>query len=231
MCIRDRELRRNNARSRLKCLISNYSVLEFFRELSGQMRYIQQHAWAPSTLKSLASQWKAFQEFCGLANITMLPIPDHIICFFAVWLISSGRVSTQGSLAQYVSCVRTVHKMLRLPQVPTPSQYGPLDMILKGTRRLAQHRTKKSLPVSPPILANLLQSEIPSHFGHIYQQTIQVYRYLCLLYFLTMLRSSNLIAKSLKSIDLKMILCWEDVKPLRNNINTVSYTHLRAHET
>ena len=34
-----------------------------------------------------------------------------------------------------------------------------------------------------------------------------------------MLRSSNLIAKSAKSVDLKMILCWEDVKPLHKNIN------------
>ena len=183
------------------------------------MRYIQQHAWAQSTLKTITSQWKAFKEFCRLANITTLPIADYIICYFAVWLIMTGRVKTQGSLAQYVSAVRTVHKMLKLPQVPTPSQYGPLDMILKGTRRLAQHQTKKSLPVSPPILLNLLNSQLPSHSGHAEQQTIQIYRYLCLLYFLTMLRSSNLIAKSAKSVDLKMILCWEDVKPLRNNVN------------
>ena len=183
------------------------------------MKYVQSKAWAPNTFKAISSQWKAFKTFCNLAGITHLPIPAYVICFFAIWLLSSGRVKTKGSLAQYVSAIRTVHKMLRLEEVPTPSQYGPLDMILKGTRRLAQHRTKKSLPVSPPILANLLQSEIPSHFGHTFQQTIQIYRYLCLLYFLTMLRSSNLIAKSLKSIDLKMILCWEDVKPLRNNIN------------
>ena len=183
------------------------------------MRYIQKHAWAPSTLKSIASQWKAFKEYCVLAGITTLPIDDREICFFSVWLTSSGRVTTVGSLAQYVSAVRTVHKMLKLPQVPTPSQYGPLDMILKGFRRIAQHKTKKSLPVSPPILSNLLQSEIPTHFGPQYQQTVQIFRYLSLLYYLTMLRSSNLIAKSAKDIDLKMILCWEDVKPLRNNIN------------
>ena len=60
---------------------------------------------------------------------------------------------------------------------------------------------------------------LPPHSGIAQQQTIQVYHYLCLLYFLTMLRSSNLIAKSAKDVDLKMILCWEDVKPLRNNIN------------
>ena len=33
-----------------------------------------------------------------------------------------------------------------------------------------------------------------------------------------MLRSSNLIAKSLKKIDLKMILCWENISPLNNDI-------------
>ena len=182
------------------------------------MGFIQRNAWAPNTIKSLTSQWKAFTEFCGLANITMLPIPDHIICFFATWLVSTGRVKTAGSLAQYVSAVRTVHKMLKLPQVPTPSQYGPLDMILKGFRRIAQHKTKKSLPISPPILSNFLQSEIPLHSGPLAQQTIQIYRHLCLIYFLTMLRSSNLIAKSSKSIDLKMILCWENISPLNNDL-------------
>ena len=40
--------------------------------------------------------------------------------------------------------------MFKVKKVPTPSEYGPLDMILKGTRRLAQHRIKKSLPVTPP---------------------------------------------------------------------------------
>ena len=182
------------------------------------MEYVQQHAWADNTLKAISSEWKTFKVFCKLANITKLPVEAYVVCFFAIWLIQTGRVKTRGSLAQYVSAVRTVHGYLQLADIPTPSQYGPLNRILQGTRRLASHKTKKSLPVTPPILGNLLRSSIPPHFAHIYHQTLQVYKTLSLFYYLTMLRSSNLIIKSTKSIDLKMVLCWENVTPLSNDI-------------
>ena len=184
------------------------------------MRFIQKHAWAPNTVKAISSEWKAFKEFCALANIIFLPVAPYVICFFAVWLIATGRVKTRGSLAQYVSAVRTVHVALDFPEIPTPSQYGPLDLILKGTRRLAMHKTKKSLPVTPPILLNLLNSTLPTHFATYLQQTLQVYRSLSLLYFLSMLRSSNLIAKSASNIDLDMILCWEDITPLNGDLES-----------
>ena len=106
----------------LKCLTFNV-LTGFFRDLTSKMRYVQSKAWAPNTFKAISSQWKAFKTFATLAGITHLPIPAYVICFFAIWLLSTGRVKTKGSLAQYVSAVRTVHKMLRLEEVPTPSQY------------------------------------------------------------------------------------------------------------
>ena len=132
-------------------MISNYVFFyaEFLNSLAFDMRFVQQHAWAKNTLKSLGYEWRAFKLFCNLANVQTVPVENWVICFFAQWLISTGRVKTKGSLAEYVSAVRTVLGMLNVKKVPTPSQYGPLDMILKGTRRLAQHRIKKSLPVTP----------------------------------------------------------------------------------
>ena len=182
------------------------------------MKYVQSKTWAPNTFKAISSQWRAFKIFSGLAGITHLPIPAYVICFFAMWLLSTGRVKSRGSLAQYVSAIWTVHKMLRLEEVPTPSQYGPLDMILKGTRRICQHRVKKSLPVTPPILRNLLNSTIPPLSGPIDHTLIEVYKSLSLIYYLSMLRSSNLI-KTTAKIDLEMILCWDNIKPLHNDIN------------
>ena len=183
------------------------------------MRFVQQHAWAPNTLKAISSEWKAFKEFCRLANIEFLPIEPWVLCFFAMWLVSTGRVKTRDSLAQYVSAVRTVHRFLEFPDIPTPSQYGPLDLILKGVRRLAMHKSKKSLPVTPPILKNLLLSSIPPHYAPIFHTTVHVFKQLSLIYYLSMLRSSNLIPQSVGSIDYQMVLCWENIKPLRNNVN------------
>ena len=182
------------------------------------MRFVQKHAWAPSTFKAIQSEWRTFKKYCAEAGITTLPIPDYDICYYALWLGATGRINTVGSLAQYISAVRTVHKMLRLREVPTPSQFGPLDMILRGSRRLACHMTKKSLPVTPPILMNLLTSSLPPHFGHTDHQLLEVYKSLSLIYYLSMLRSSNLI-KTTTKIDLEMVLCWENVTPLHNDIS------------
>ena len=183
------------------------------------MRFVQQNAWAKNTLKALSSEWNTFRIYCSLAGITHLPIDDHDICFFAQWCVSSGRIKTKASLAQYVSAIRTVCGMLNVKKVPTPSQYGPLDLILKGVRRLAEHKIKKSLPVTPSILKRLLLTQISHNAPPLYHHTLTVYRSLCVLYYLTMLRSSNLIAKSYSSVDPKMILCWKDITPLHNNVN------------
>ena len=189
----------------------------FLDDLTKKMRFVQQHAWAPNTIKAIASEWKAFKTFCLLANVHWLPIEPWVLCYFAMWLVSSGRVKSRDSLAQYVSAVRTVHRFLEFPDIPTPSQYGPLDLILKGVRRLAMHRVKKSLPVTPPILKNLLTSTIPSHYAPSVHTTVHVFKQLSLLYYLTMLRSSNLIPQSAGSVDYDMVLCWGNIKPLRNH--------------
>ena len=182
------------------------------------MKFVQQHAWAPNTFKTISSEWRTFKVYCKEAGIHTLPIPIYDICYYALWLSATGRIKTAGSLAQYVSAVRTVHKMLRLEEIPTPSQYGPLDMIMKGTRRIAQHKIKKSLPVSPPILKNLLNSSLPSHFGRTDHQLLEIYKSLSLIYYLSMLRSSNLV-KTTTKLDLEMVLCWENVTPLHNDIS------------
>ena len=141
------------------------------------MSFIQQNARAPNTIQALSSEWKVFKIFCALASIEFLPIALWALCFFATLLIPTGRFKTRGSLAQYISAVRTIHRTLLCEDcVPTPSQYGPLDLILK-----AMHRTKKSLPVSPPILKNLLLLTIPKHYATYLQQTLHIYKTLSLL--------------------------------------------------
>ena len=117
-----REPNPHSAIYHLKCLIFNHLYLEFLERVTSKMQFIQKHAWSPNTVKAICSEWKAFKQFCLLANIVYLPVAPYVICFFAVWLISTGRVKTRNSLAQYVSAVRTVHVALDFPEIPTPSQ-------------------------------------------------------------------------------------------------------------
>ena len=85
----------SNAIFYLLCLTFSFAAL--FDSLADQMSFIQQNAWAPNTLQALSSEWKVFKLFCALASIQFLPIEPWVLCFFATWLISTGRVKTRGS--------------------------------------------------------------------------------------------------------------------------------------
>ena len=95
---------------------------------------------------------------------------------------------------------------------PSPSEYGPLLHIIRGVRRIAQRPVRKSLPVTPPILRNLLNSQPQHPLCGIQASILSVFRTFSLLLFQTMLRSSNLVSADRSSIDLEMILTWGSIQ-------------------
>ena len=196
------------------------SLILIFDYWSGQLEYlrapmnfVRQHAWAPNTKKAQSSQIRIFLRYAELANLSTLPLSGTDLAFYAMWLIMEGRVKTAGSLAQYLSAVRQYH-LRRKSDCPTPSQFGPLQQVLKGMRRLAQHRVKKSKPVTPKILRNLLRSQLHNPLCARQRTTLTVYKTLCLIYYLSMLRSSSLIMVDSGKMDPKRILCWGRVRNL-----------------
>ena len=174
-------------------------------------QFIRQHAWAPNTRASLSSEWKAFYEYCHIANIKYLPVDGHQLMLYATWLAASGRIKSADSLAHYVSAVRTLHSSMGL-SCPCPSEYGPLLHLIRGVRRLAQRPIRKSLPVTPIILRNLLNSRPQHPHCGIQASILSVFRAFSLLLFQTMLRSSNMVPADRSSIDLDMILTWGSIQ-------------------
>lgn len=140
-----------------------------------------------------------------------MPVGGYQIALYATWLVYSGRLKSASSVSQYVSAVRTLHRKHGL-NCPTPSEYGPLDQVIKGVRRLAQRPTHQSRPVTPPILRNLLLTK-PQNPGCALQTAITTsFRTLALLLFQSMLRSSNLVPLSRSSIDHHRILTWGSIQ-------------------
>jgi hypothetical protein len=170
-----------------------------------------------SAFGSISSQWKAFKDFCREANVLTLSINESEVHFPAIWVTYTGRSLTKGSLAQYFSVVRTVHKMLRLPPVPTPSEYGSLDMIIKDFRRMVQHLIKNPLSAAPPILENLPFSHIPPHYGTTHHHTLGTTATSR-----QKVQSSKLIVKLLTDVDLRMVFTWKDVTHLHNSMENGS---------
>ena len=112
------------------------------------MQWLMMNAWADSTKKALSTEYKAFKAYCRIANIWTLPVTGHQLAVYAVWLLSSGRLKSTGSLLQYLSAVRTLHRRIGL-DCPTPKSYGPLDMVVRGSRRSAKRPVHRTLPVNP----------------------------------------------------------------------------------
>ena len=189
----------------------------FRQKLKFHARLFQRHAWAARTCKSLNSEKKAFTEFCLLADIQSLPVTGEDLCLYAVWLWITRRLKAPKSVRNYLSAVSTMHRRLDLP-CHTASTYGPLGQLLSGLTRLARHTPRKALPITPIILANLLDSVSLTPSCPIQQFTLTTFKSLTLLMFLTMSRSSNMVPESRKKFDAEYLLKWENIQRVDDGI-------------
>ena len=123
------------------------------------MLFLMSKAKANNTIKTQSSQLKAWHKFMHTYNVTM-PVGGWFLPLYATQLVAAGRVKSAASLANYVSAVRVYHSDLGMKCV-APSEFGPLNRVIQGLRRLAQRPVHKSLPVTPTILINLLNTHIP----------------------------------------------------------------------
>ena len=200
-------------------LISTFlsvSANPFLDTLASQMRFLMANAKAPGTKKTNMSQLKSWFRYCQLAQIPRLPVGGWHLAMYVTSLVVSGKVKSAGSLANYVSTVRGYHRDMGY-DCPTPSQFGPLQRVIDGARRLACRPIKKSLPITPKILINFLRTVLPPPFCPYKSQTLTTFKILSLLYFLTMLRCSSLIPTSYGEVDPLRLVCWGGVKFLEYN--------------
>ena len=174
------------------------------------MDIIRSHAWAVRTRKTLNSQARAFKEFAELADFRELPLTGDDLCFYVVWLWKFRGLKSPKSIKQYLSAVRTLHRRIGLDCV-TPSRYGPLEHLISGLKCQAQHKIRKSLPITPLILRNLLRSVPSTPLCHTEKQTLTTFRALTLLLFQSMLRSSNMVPEDRHDYDARYVLKWSNV--------------------
>ena len=200
----------------LKCLIlisCSFLAPPHLRTLHAQMRFLMSKAKASSTTKSQQSMLKSWHKY-AFANQVTMPVGGWHLAMYATQLTRDGRITSADSLANYISAVSAYHKDLGM-KCPTPSEFGPLDRVIKGFRNTALRPTRKTLPVTPAILLNFLNTNLPHPFCTYDQLQLQTYKILCLIFFLSMLRSSSLIPKSYKEVDPVRLLCWGNVQLIR----------------
>ena len=166
-------------------------------ELNLVARQMMSFAYADSSKRSLNSQQKSFVEFCEIHSLTDWPAKPDSLVVYAAYLIQSGRIKSRASIRQYLSAVRTLHKMYGMDCV-TPGTYGPLDLIVKGIDRGFTEPSKTRLPITVQILCNLVHGLINyiSHDSLEAKSFGLVMKSLYLTLFSTMLRGGNCLPDS-----------------------------------
>ena len=181
--------------------------------LRARATFLQGLAWAPSTRKTLDSQTRTFVDFLVDMGLDSLPVSGDSLVLYGTFLVDSKKVGCIGSLRQYLSAARTLHRSRGLT-CDTPSSYGPLGNLVNGVERLFSKGVKHMTPVDPQLLINLVAAinhSLPTlhNLGHLSLAYSMKALYLTL--FFTMLRGGNAVPLSKKEFDPVRHMCWGNI--------------------
>ena len=177
---------------------------------------------------------RAYFRFADEMGITVFPPSAEDCRLYAVWLMLSV-CSRPDSLRQYLSALR-VYAARRGHWVPSPSEYGPLQAVVRGAARRFPGPSRRSDPVSPGILTNLLLTRLPERPSAIQRITLGVLKDAALILYLSMLRGSNLFPPYPGAACRVRNLTWNKVRRTADSVvvtvllsKTVQF-HQRLHE-
>ena len=165
---------------------------------------------ADSTKKTRSTQMRTYFRFADEVGIQHFPPTCDETVLYASWLMLTT-CSRVDSLRQYLAALRVYAAQLG-HWVPSPTEHPDLLGVVKGAARLFPGPSRRSLPVTPAILRNLLSSVPPAGASPVQLVTLQVLKDTALLLFLTMLRGSNLFPSHPAAADPVRNLTWDKVR-------------------
>ena len=197
---------RNKSTSSKSCSTISLSTL------SQEAVRFKELAWAESTKNSLCSSQRAFLEFCSIYELVPLPATPSTLTLYAVWLVVSGRLTAVNSIKNYLSSVRTLHRMHGL-DCSTPSSSPELQYTLRGIARQLARPTKRMDPITPELLKHLLTfpSVNPLVWNSTQATIFEVIRLTYRVLFYSMVRISNLVPNSSAKFNPRQQLIWDRV--------------------
>ena len=171
---------------------------------------LQSNRLAPATVRTRSAQLRAWDEFSQSMDVTAVPPSPDEVTSYASWLMLT-KCSRETSLRQYLSALKTHFNQQNL-WIPSPREYGPLGAVVDGAKRLFPGAIRRSLPVSVPLLHNLVSSPPPPGADPRRKLLLQILKDTVTLLFFTMLRASSLFPASLAEADPLRNLSWDRVK-------------------
>ena len=123
----------------------------WLRGLRQDLRRTQSLAFAQGTLRNLKTQLHRFSEFSYKSALDGLPVSTDTLCLYIQYLTRS--LSSPQSITNYVSGLRTFHKLLDLP-FPSTSDIQ-VRLTVKGVNKCLSHTPHQASPITPSILSSL----------------------------------------------------------------------------
>lgn len=170
--------------------------------LSFLLKDVQQHAYAPGTVRNLQSHWKKYFAFCRIYHLDPLPASPFTLSAFLTYL-SCTTTSFQFVINQLHS-IRILHSCHGFPCDAADS--FSIALTKKGLKRIMGARPHQKHPITINLLHQIrsaLQVSIPFHAA--------IWA-LFLVAFFSFLRKSNLTAPMATSFDPARHLTRSDFK-------------------
>ena len=171
---------------------------------------------ADSTKRTRSSQMRTYFRFADEVGIRHFPPTARETVLYASWLMLTT-CSRSDSLRQYLAALR-VHAAGLGHWVPSPTEFHDLQAVVRGAARMFPGPSRRSLPVTPVILANLLNTRPPPQASWRQITTLQVLKDTALLLFLTMLRGSNLFPSHPAAADVVRNLTWGKIRKVDEGV-------------
>ena len=184
--------------------------------LSAVSEVLKDAQHADSTKRTRSTQMRTYFRFADEVGIHHFPPSPRETVLYASWLMLTT-CSRSDSLRQYLAALR-VHAARLGHWVPSPTEFPDLQSVVKGAARLFPGPSRRSLPVTPPILVNLLNTRPPPRASWRQLTTLQVLKDTALLLFLTMLRGSNLFPSHPAAADTARNLTWGKIRKVDNGV-------------
>ena len=179
--------------------------------LRAAAQHIQEQDRADSTKIAQNSRVKSYFQFAKIFNISEFPPDGEQMVLYATWLALTT-ISTSDSLRQYLSSLKTFCTRQGM-FCPSPTQYPPLQATIDGMARLYAAPSRRSLPITPQILIQLIKTTPPNYPYNSWTSLtiLRVFKAACVLLYFTMLRSSNLMPANPGAACKIRQLTWEKI--------------------
>lgn len=123
------------------------------RLLKKDVRRSKRNAFAAGTNANLRTQWRAYFLFCAFFHINAIPCTLEVIGLFAQFL--SRSFQSLGAIKNYLHGLKVLHLSCGL-EFPHLERYE-IKLLLRGIAKLNPHTPRQPLPITPPILARILE--------------------------------------------------------------------------